>query len=344
MSETCTHERAQKYGKTKCGEQRYRCHSCGKTYVESTKALDGMRIGVDKSAQIISMLCEGLSIRATARLSNTAPNTIMELLLIAGARCQRYMHDMHVNVPVENVQIDEIWSFVGCKERTRKRLSKPTGSCGDTYCFTALEGNSKLLVTYHIGERSGEEGWRFVRKLARACADEKFTIASDGWRPYKHLIPNHFRKVDYGMVVKIFSSAQESNRYSPGHIIEIKRKVIAGNPDEASLNTSHCERMNLSIRMGMRRFTRLTNGFSKSHEHHEAALALFFCHYNYVAKHGTLRTTPAVAAKLTDRPWTVAEMIERTANYVKPEPPKVTLAQVLEQLGLQDDDSESTNT
>jgi hypothetical protein len=109
-----------------------------------------------------------------------------------------------------------------------------------------------------------------------------------------------------------------------------------------SLNTSHCERMNLSIRMGMRRRTRLTNGFSKSHEHHEAALALFFCHYNYVAKHGTLKTTPAVAAKLTDHQWSVAEMIERTANYVKPEPPKVTLAQVLEQLGLEDD-SETTN-
>jgi len=341
--ENCTHERGQKYGKTKCGEQRYRCCACGKTYVESTKTLDGMRIGVDKSAQIIAMLCEGLSIRATSRLSNTAPNTIMELLLTVGERCQRYMADMHVNVQVENVQIDEIWSFIGCKEKTRKLNSRPVGSCGDCYCFTALEGKTKLLLTYHVGERSGEEGWTFVRKMKRACANERFTIASDGWRPYKHLIPNIMSKADYGMVIKLFSSAQESNRYSPGQIIEIKRKRIAGNPDEASLNTSHCERMNLSIRMGLRRFTRLTNGFSKSRAHHEAAIALLFMHYNYCVKHGTIKTTPAVAAGLTDRKWTVAEMIERTASYVKPEPKSPTLAEVIEALGIEDD-SESTNT
>jgi hypothetical protein len=146
------------------------------------------------------------------------------------------------------------------------------------------------------------------------------------------------------MVIKLFSSAQESNRYSPGQIIEIKRKRVSGNPDESSLNTSHCERMNLSIRMGLRRFTRLTNGFSKSHAHHEAAVALFFMHYNYVAKHGTIKTTPAVAAGLTDHKWTVAEMIERTASYVKPAPKASTLAEVIESLGLHDDDSETTNT
>jgi IS1 family transposase len=122
------------------------------------------------------------------------------------------MEDMHVNVPVDNVQVDEIWSFVGCKERTRKRLSKPVGSCGDTYCFTALEGKSKLLLTHHIGERSGEEGWRFVHKLKKACGPGRVQVASDGWRPYKHLIPNIMPKADYGMVIKIFSSIQETGR------------------------------------------------------------------------------------------------------------------------------------
>jgi transposase-like protein/IS1 family transposase len=338
----CKHEHAKKTGCTKAGTQRFKCRDCGKRFTESTRTLEGMRLGVDKSSRIIAMLCEGLSIRAVSRLANVDKNTVLALLLIVGERCQRYMADMHVNLPVENIQIDEIWSFVGCKERARKRLSKPVGSCGDSYCFTALEGKSKLLVTYHMGERNGDEGWRFVRKLVRACVDGKFSIASDGWRPYKHLIPNHFPKADYGMVIKVFSSAQESNRYSPGQIIEVKRKPVAGNPDDAAMNTSHCERMNLSIRMGMRRFTRLTNGFSKSHLHHEAALALFFMHYNYVAKHGTLKTTPAVAAKLTDKPWTVAEMIERTANYSPPAPKMPTLADVLEALGLEDSENGTT--
>lgn len=336
--ENCTHTHTKKHGKTKCGQQRFRCLDCKKTYVASTKLLDGMRIGTNKAEQIIRCMMEGVGIRGTARLCGVDQHTVMDLLLIVGERCKSYMADMHVNLSVENVQIDEIWSFVGCKERTRKRLSKPAGTCGDAYCFTALEGKSKLLITHHVGERNGDEGWRFVRKLTRACADERFTIASDGWRPYKHLIPNHFPKVDYGMVIKLFSSAQESNRYSPGQIIQIKKKTVAGNPDEAGLNTSHCERMNLSIRMGLRRFTRLTNGFSKSQAHHEAAIALLFMHYNYVVKHGTTKKTPAVAAGLTDHQWTVAEMIERTASYVKPEPKMPTLAEVIEALGLPDEE------
>jgi len=171
------------------------------------------------------------------------------------------------------------------------------------------------------GSTQTDQGWYFVRKLARACAKDRFQISSDRWSPCKHLIPNHFRGVDFGMVIKIFNSTQDTTRYSPGTIIETKRKAIAGNPDIERMNTSHCERFNLSIRMGLRRFTRLTNGFSKSLSHHKAALGLFFMNYNYVQNHGTLKTTPAVAAGLTEKPWTVAEMIERTANY-KPEPPK----------------------
>jgi hypothetical protein len=139
----------------------------------------------------------------------------------------------------------------------------------------------------------------------------------------------------YGQIIKIFSN-KDASRYSPGEIVEIRLRPIANDPDEDRINTSHSERFNLSIRMGMRRFTRLTNGFSRSFDHHDAALALFFMHYNYVATHGTLGTTPAVAAGLADKQWTVAEMIERTANYRKPEPPKFDLAAFVDSLPDED--------
>jgi IS1 family transposase len=218
--------------------------------------------------------------------------------------------------------LDELWAFTGCKERTRIALSKPVGTCGDTYCFIGMERNSRLILAWHMGSRTSENGYTFAKKLARACRKERFQISTDGWRPYKHMIPYVFPGADYGQIIKIFSN-KDAARYSPGEIVEIRLRQIAGNPDEDRINTSHSERFNLSIRMGMRRFTRLTNGFSRSHAHHEAALALFFMHYNYCAVHGTLGTTPAVAAGLADNAWTVAEMIERTANYRKPEPPKM---------------------
>lgn len=333
----CRHTRRKKCGRTKAGTQRFECSECGKRFTASTGTLAGMRLGVEKSAQIISMLCEGLSIRAVGRLANVDKNTILELLLLVGQRCKFYMENAIVGVKVADVSIDELWSFLGCKERTRRILSKPVGSCGDNYCYVGMERNTRLILAWHMGSRTSENGFTFARKLAKACRKDKFQISSDGWRPYKHMIPYVFPGADYGQIIKVFGSVQDTTRYSPGAIIECKLKTIAGNPDEDRINTSHSERFNLSIRMGMRRFTRLTNGFSRSHDHHEAALALFFCYYNFCAKHGTLKTTPAIAAGLTQERWTVAEMIERTANYVKPEP---KLADVI--ADLPDDDGSTT--
>jgi IS1 family transposase len=289
-----------------------------------------MRLGLDKTAQVVSMLCEGLSIRAVSRLADVDKNTILELLLLVGQRCKFYMENAISNVPVKDVSVDELWAFVGMKERTRKILSRPAGSVGDCYCYVGMERNSRLILAWHMGQRTHQSGVTFVYKLARSCHKGKCQISSDGWRPYKHLIPNIIPHADYGQIIKVFGGVQDTTRYSPGQIIECKLRTIAGNPDEDRINTSHSERFNLSIRMGMRRFTRLTNGFSRSHAHHEAALALFFMHYNYVANHGTLGTTPAVAAGLAQEPWTVADMIERTANYVKPEPKPPTWGEFLD--------------
>ena len=334
--ENCSHSRAKRFGRTKSGEQRYRCLDCGKTFVESTRKLDGMTIGTDKAAFVVRCLGEGVGVRGTTRLAGVAKNTLLDLLVLLGERCAQFSEGTIVGMPVKDVQIDELWSFVGCKERTRKLNSMPVGSCGDQYCFTALERKTKLLLAWHMGDRVHSEGVAFVRKLARACASDKFQISSDGWSPYKHLIPNHMGSADYGMIIKIFTGANEMGRYSPGRITEVKRKRIAGNPDETKICTSHCERFNLSIRMGLRRFTRLTNGFSRKLANHRAALALNFAYYNFCAKHGTIKTTPAVAAGIADAPWTAEELIERTATYAPPKPQAPTWGEFLE--GIPDDE------
>lgn len=315
--ENCNHNRAQKYGKTKGGEQRYLCKDCGKRFVQSTRTLDGMRIG-NKSETIIRCLAEGVGVRGTARLAGVSKDTVLDLMLLVGERCRRFMEDSIVNVPVKDVQADELWSFVYCKEKTRKLLSLPLATYGDMYCFVGMERHNKLALAWHLGNRELESGRQFVAKLAHACWKQNFQITTDGWRNYKPLIGAHFSGCDFGMLIKIFNAAGDTTRYSPGTIIEFKKKSVQGTPDEDRMCTSHVERNNLTIRMGMRRFTRLTNGFSKKFENHQAALGLHFALYNYVTAHGTLKTTPAVAAGLTEKKWSVADLIERTRDYSPP--------------------------
>jgi transposase-like protein/IS1 family transposase len=316
----CDHLRNKKTGTTAAGTQRYKCLDCGKRFTDSTRTLGGMRIGTDKAAQIVHCMMEGVGVRGTARLAGVCNDTVLDTLVLVGQRCKLFTEGEIVGVPVKDVQADELWSFVGMKERTRRKNSLPVGSCGDSYCFVGLERNHKLALAWHMGDRTHESGVAFTRKLARACRhDERFQVTTDGWSPYKHLIPNHFRGADFGMVIKIFGPSHDAGRYSPAAIIETKRKVIKGEPDIDRMNTSHVERHNLSIRMGLRRFTRLTNGFSRKQLNHEAALGLYFAHYNFVARHGTLKTTPAVAAGIASRQMTVAELIERTADYNPPQ-------------------------
>jgi transposase-like protein/IS1 family transposase len=315
IAQDCTHPRNKKSGMTASGTQRFKCLECGKRFTRSTATLGGMRLDMAKATQVISMLCEGLSIRATARLADVSKTTILELLLVVGQRCTSYLENVIVDQPVKDVSVDELWSFCMMKERTRKINSLPVGTVGDNYCYVGFERNTRLVLAWHSGDRTHDNGFMFVRNLQKACAKDRCQISSDGWKPYKHLIPNHFPAADYGMVIKIFASNGDAGRYNPAKIVEMKLRTIAGNPDESRMNTSHTERFNLTIRMGMRRFTRLTNGFSKSHEHHDAALGLFFMHYNFCVKHGTIKTTPAIAGGLTDHKWTVGEMLEVVANF-----------------------------
>lgn len=314
----CTHDRAKKHGTTRTGEQRYRCLDCGKTFVESTRTLDGMRLGIDKATQVINCLMEGLSVRGAARLCGVDQHTILDLLVLVGGRCQRFSESTLVDVPVRDVEADELWSFVGCKEKTRRRLSLPMRAYGDQYCFVGLERTSKLALAWHLGMREAGEGKLFIQKLNRACWKEQFQITTDGWLPYKPIISWGMPHARYGVLVKVYGQTQDTGRYSPAQIIEVKRKAIRGNPDEGRMCTSFVERHNLSMRLGIRRLTRLTNGFSRKMENHAAALGLYFAHYNWVKRHGTLKTTPAVASGVADKPWTVRELIDRTMDFRPP--------------------------
>jgi IS1 family transposase len=216
------------------------------------------------------------------------------------------------HVHVDDVQVDEIWQFVYCKKATA-RANKIVGGCGDCYTFTAIERNTKLLVAWHMGRRDESHTNQFCRKLANATLG-RFHLTSDGWSPYPMAVWEHLgERVDYGMLVKIFRepSQEDRRKYSPSRIVGSKRQRIIGIPERAKICTSHVERMNGSIRTFVKRMGRLTYCFSKRWSNHRAALGLFFAHYNYCRAHKTLRgQTPAMAHGLTNRVWTVRELLE----------------------------------
>lgn len=311
----CKHELTKKFGKNRNGSPRIRCTLCGKTWTEpSAKPLGVMRIDVELAERIIKSLCEGVSVRATARLNNVNPHTVIDLMVLIGGRCERFMAGALRNVTVEDVQVDEVWQFIYCKQKTANRMGFGP-EVGDSYCFTAIERNTKLLLTWHFGKRDQWNTDIFCQKLANAT-NGKFQISSDGFDPYRSAVVRHLGdRVEHGVLVKIFGKASPDDQrtYSPAKIKAIKKEQAWNLPNESRICTSHVERQNLNFRTFMRRMTRLSNGFSKKWHNHEAMLALYIMHYNFCRVHGTIKTTPAVASGLENHKWTVREMIERTA-------------------------------
>jgi transposase-like protein/IS1 family transposase len=317
LQEECAHVARKRHGFTRSGHQRFRCKDCGASFTEKTEVLGGMRLDLSQAEQVIKCLMEGMSIMATCRLTGVSKPTVLDLIVSLGERCQRFMQAAIKNVVVHDVECDELWNFVYCKDRTRRRLSLPVKKYGDQYCFVGMERNTKLILAWHFGQRDTDHGRIFINKLADATAKVPFQLTTDGWAGYKQLVPGWLRqhRVDFAMLIKIYAQHGEEGRYSPPAIIETKRKAVCGQPDLQMACTSHIERQNLTIRMSLRRYTRLTNGFSRKMRNHEAALAIYFAHYNWCRKHSTLRTTPAVASKLTDHVWSVRELLEKVAAY-----------------------------
>jgi IS1 family transposase len=266
------------------------------------------KLPIAKRAQILGLLVEGNSLRAASRLADCSINTVTKLLVDVGIACEKY-HDEHVrDVPSKRIQCDEIWSFVYAKDKNAPLEAKAAGKAGDVWTWTAIDADTKLIVSWQIGRRDSETGMYFMRDLASRVS-ERIQLTTDAFASYRALVGDAFHgDVDYAMLVKIFSGTIGAGRYSPGECCGTTKKVIRGNPDTDHISTSYVERQNLTMRMGMRRFTRLTNGFSKKVENHAHAVALHFMYYNFGRIHKTLRITPAMASGVSDHVWSLEEI------------------------------------
>ncbi len=253
-------------------------------------------------AKMLAMLTEGASMRSVSRLTDTSINTVSKLLVDAGRFCAGF-HDANVrNVKAKRVQVDEIWSFTGAKQKNVAKMKTPMDGAGDTWTWTAIEADTKLIVSHFVGSRDGECAKWFMDDVASRLAT-RVQMTSDGHKPYLEAIEGAFGgDIDYAMLIKTYGTSPESakGRYSPAECTGIIKKPITGAPDQKHISTSYAERANLTMRMHNRRFTRLTNAFSKKFENHAHMVAIWAVWYNFLRIHKTLRVTPAMAAGLSD--------------------------------------------
>jgi IS1 family transposase len=265
------------------------------------------RLSNQDRVRVVAALVEGNSIRSTVRMTGIAKNTVVKLLVGLGAACYAY-HDQHVRgLKCKRVQCDEIWSFVGAKMKNTSEEKAEQG-WGDVWTWTALCADSKLIVSYLVGQRGPRWANAFMGDVASRI-DSRIQITTDGHKAYADAVEGAFgMDVDYAMLIKLYGSDSFDTKYSPGECIGTQKAVLQGNPDPKHISTSYVERQNLTMRMSIRRFTRLSNGFSKKLQNHEASVALYFMYYNFCRIHQTTRVTPAMEAGLTDHVWSIAEM------------------------------------
>jgi IS1 family transposase len=272
------------------------------------------KLEIDEQVRVVAALVEGNSIRATSRMTGVACNTVTKLLVDLGSACMKF-HDEHVrNVRVKRLQCDEIWSYVGAKARNVSAAKKEIG-WGDVWTWVGIDADTKLVVSYLVGGRGADWAMDFMNDCASRIKG-RVQITTDGHRAYLEAVENAFGcDIDYAQLQKIYGSSLENEtRYSPATCIGCDMKVVSGNPDPAHVSTSYVERQNLTMRMHMRRFTRLTNGFSKKLENHAYAVALHFQYCNYVRIHQTLRVTPAMEVGLSNHAWDLAELVGLLSN------------------------------
>lgn len=267
------------------------------------------RLSLERRAAILSLLVEGNSLRSVTRIADVSINTVTKLLVDVGAGCAAY-HDKHVRgVRSQRVQCDEIWAFVYAKAKNVPENKKGIFGFGDVWTWTALDADSKLIVSWRLGPRDAATAYDLMMDLAGRLAN-RVQLTTDGFRPYLSAVEDAFgADIDYSILVKLYGSSGDlDTRYSPARIIGVRSEVILGDPNPRHISTSYVERQNLTMRMSMRRFTRLTNGFSKKVENHGAMVALHAMHYNFGRIHKTLRVTPAMQAGLSNHVWSLKEI------------------------------------
>ena len=278
------------------------------------------KLPADKRVQILSLLCEGTSMRAVSRLADVSINTVSGLLVSAGTVCAAFHNETVRGLKCKRVQCDEIWSFVGAKAKNVTPEQKAQG-WGDCWTWTAIDADTKLIASWFIGTRDALSAWWFMRDLCSRVIT-RVQLTTDGHHVYPAAVEEAFADlIDYAQLVKIYGSPREgAARYSPADILGTRSEVIIGNPDPKHISTSYVERQNLTMRMHMRRFTRLTNGFSKKIENHAHMVALYTVFYNWTKVHKTLRVTPAMAAGLADRVFDMADVVALIEHAEAPVP------------------------
>src|SRR5476651_1790592 len=264
----------------------------------------------EKKVAVISMLAEGSSIRAIERITGVNQNTIMSLNRRVGDACKRIMDEKMRGLTCKQIEVDEIWGFIGAKQKNAKRA----GAYGDVWTFIALDADTKLIPSFIVGKRDLYHARAFMEDLAGRLS-RRVQITSDALASYPEAVESGFgNEVDYGQLVKTYGvtnlNKDAASRYSPAEVVKTERTVITGMPDVKRITTSHVEKQNHTLRMHCRRLTRLTNAFSKKFENFEAAVALNFAYYNFVKTHGAIRMTPAMAAGIEKSHWTVAELVK----------------------------------
>jgi IS1 family transposase len=267
------------------------------------------RMSTERRAAVVRALVEGCSVRATVRMTGASKNTVVKLLVELGAACTKYQDVTLRNLPCRRLQCDEIWSFVGGKDKNISQEKKANG-LGSIWTWTALDADTKLIATWVVGGRDAGTAYEFMQDVASRLR-HRVQLTTDGHKPYLAAVEDSFgADIDYATLTKIYGEdPQPEKRYSPAKCLGCKSEVVTGQPDPKHISTSYVERQNLTMRMSIRRFTRLTNAFSKKIENHAAAVALYFMYYNFGRVHQTLRVTPAMEAGVSDHVWSVEEIV-----------------------------------
>jgi transposase-like protein/IS1 family transposase len=303
----------QKFGKHRNELQRFRCPICRKTYTEEHERMFApMTVPEDKALLAIQLLIEGTSVRTVERITQLHRDTILRLLVLAGERCIALMDTQMRNLKCKHVQADELWSYIFKKGRNVK-VDDPD-EYGNTWVFVAMDAETKLIPSYIVGKRNRETTYAFLADLRdRMDAEHRFQLTTDGFVFYRNGVEEIFAgQADFAQMIKLYGDYGQHDtegRYSPSPMIETIVKIRDGRPDPKHISTSFVERQNLTIRMAIRRFTRLTNAFSKKLDNHKAACALHFAYYNFCRIHKSLRVTPAMEAGITNHIWSLRELL-----------------------------------
>jgi transposase-like protein/IS1 family transposase len=300
-----------KFGKHRNGLQRYRCNQCRKTFTEDHAApLDSMRLPMEKATQVLRLMVEGMSIRSIERITGVHRDTILRLLLLAAEKITAKLRHKFENLVVERIQCDELHCFV--QKRERNVSIEESAEVGEQYTFIAMDADTKLVFSWLTGKRTTVNTILFMRDLyGRTAWGLRPQITTDGWGPYRLAVGATFRNsVDFAQLQKIYGHLPPGRAgYAPPRFVEAVSKVVTGKPDPRHVSTSYIERQNLTLRMMSRRFTRLTNAFSKKLSHLKAAITLHFAYYNFCRVHQSLKKTPSMEAGIADHIWTIEELL-----------------------------------